>query len=201
MLTTLSNKFDTLIDSFLATNIGIDVQFITKELCHGLQQHLLQLQQSNNLIQAGIGNHLVKDTHQKMRSDTIYWLDKKNNNPFEIQFLQHIDAFVAYLNSTCYTGINSYEFHYAVYDTGAFYKKHIDQFKNDTNRKFSLIHYLNNDWNAGDGGELVLYQEDTPISISPSAQKAVFFKSNEIAHEVLMTNTKRLSITGWLKSN
>ena len=31
--------------------------------------------------------------------------------------------------------------------------------------------------------------------------KTVFFKSSELAHEVLLTNKARMSITGWLKVN
>jgi SM-20-related protein len=192
--------FNTLIDSYLLDNIGIDNHFISQKLSTGLQEHLLHLQQNNYLLQAGIGNNIVKDEFQKMRSDKIYWLDKKNNNKYETQFLQHIEVFIKFLNSTCYTSINSYEFHYAVYDEGTFYKKHLDRFKNDSSRKFSLIHYLNDNWVAADGGELMLYQTNDTHTITPTAQKAVFFKSDEIEHEVLLTNKKRLSITGWLKS-
>ncbi len=200
MDTNAPDCYNTIIDSFLLNNIGIDNHFISQKLSIGLQQNLFQLQQNNQLIQAGIGNNALKDAQQKMRSDKIYWLDKKNNNQFETQFLQHIDVFVKYLNSSCYTGINSYEFHYAVYDEGAFYKKHKDQFRNDNQRKFSLIHYLNDDWVDADGGELMLYQDEHTQTITPTAQKAVFFKSDEIAHEVLPTHKKRLSITGWLKT-
>ena len=31
-----------------------------------------------------------KDANQKMRTDKIYWLDKKHDNLFENEFLQHI---------------------------------------------------------------------------------------------------------------
>jgi SM-20-related protein len=86
-----------------------------------------------------------------------------------------------------------------MYGQGSGYKKHKDQFKTDNNRKFSLICYLNDDWVASDGGELVIYQHDKPLTISPNAQKAVFFKSDEMEHEVLLANKSRMSVTGWLK--
>ncbi len=35
--------------------------------------------------------------------------------------------------------------------------------------------------------------------LRPTQGKAVFFKSNELEHEVLLTNQTRISITGWLK--
>jgi SM-20-related protein len=193
-------KYDQLIDSFLLSNIGFDKEFITSDLSKGLQQNLIHLQQNNALQQANIGNDIVKNETQIIRKDKIFWLDKSHDNIFEQQFLHHIDQFVLYLNSTCYTGINSYEFHYAIYEKGAFYKKHKDQFKNNNNRKFSLIHYLNDDWLEGDGGELNLYQHDSTNTILPKSQSAIFFKSNEIEHEVLQTNRARLSITGWLKT-
>ena len=37
-------------------------------------------------------------------------------------------------------------------------------------------------------------------ALSPTNGKIVFFKSSELAHEVLLSNQPRMSITGWLKS-
>jgi SM-20-related protein len=110
-----------------------------------------------------------------------------------------MDKFVRYLNRTCYTGITGYEFHYALYEQGSFYKRHLDQFKNNTSRAYSIIMYLNADWQEKDGGELVLYHLDHIQTIAPMNGKCVFFKSSELEHEVLITHQPRMSITGWLK--
>ena len=110
-----------------------------------------------------------------------------------------MDDLIAYLNSTCYSGITGYEFHYTCYPIGSFYKKHFDQFKNNHSRQYSLIFYLNENWQAADGGELCIYQNNIAQQISPENGKSVFFKSNELEHEVLITHQQRLSITGWLK--
>jgi SM-20-related protein len=193
------NKFDLLIDSYLDNNIGIDAGFLTEKLSNGLQQNILQLQQDDMMTAAGIGNEEVKDAHQKMRGDKIYWMDKSHDNIYEQEFLLHIENFIERLNSTCYTGINGYEFHYAVYEQGSFYKRHKDQFKNDSNRKYSLINYLNNNWQEEDGGQLVVYQNETAQKIQPHSQTSVFFKSDEMEHEVAQANRSRMSITGWLK--
>jgi SM-20-related protein len=195
----MDNQFDLLIDSYLENNIGIDASFLTDALSQGLQQNILQLQQDNLMVAAGIGNNELKDANQKMRSDTIYWMDKSHDNIFEQEFLHRVDDFVECLNRTCYTGINSYEFHYAVYEEGSFYKRHKDQFKTDSDRKFSLINYLNNDWLDEDGGQLLVYQNDSVQKIQPHSQKAVFFKSDEMEHEVARSNRRRMSISGWLK--
>ena len=195
----MNNPFDLLIDSYLDNNIGIDTGFLNKALANGLQKNIEQLQRDDKMATAGIGNDDVKDDKQRMRGDKIYWLDKENDNIYETEFLQQVDDFVEYLNRTCYTGINGYEFHYAVYEEGSFYKRHKDQFRNDNNRKYSLISYLNEDWIEEDGGQLLVYQQESVQSILPQSQTAVFFKSDEMEHEVAKANRSRMSITGWLK--
>ncbi len=195
----MHEQFDIIINSFIDNNIGIADHFLSKNLSDKLQQNIHDLEQDGQMRFAGIGNEKIADNKQQMRGDKIYWLDKKNNNIIEQEFLEMVEAFIDHLNQICYTGINDYEFHYAVYGKGSAYKKHKDQFKTDNNRKFSLICYLNDEWVAADGGELVIYQHDKQQSISPNAQKAVFFKSDEMEHEVLLANKSRMSITGWLK--
>ena len=195
----MDNPFDLLIDSYLSNNIGIDTRFLNEALANGLQQNILQLQEDDMMSAAGIGNDEIKDSKQKMRGDKIYWLDKKHPNIYEQEFLLQIENFIEQLNSTCYTGINDYEFHYAVYEEGSFYKRHKDQFKNDDNRKYSLINYLNKDWLEEDGGQLLVYQDETVQKISPQSQTAVFFKSDDMEHEVAKANRSRMSISGWLK--
>ncbi len=41
-----------------------------------------------------------------------------------------------------------------------YYHEHKDQFKNNSDRKYSLINYLNKDWQEKDGGALMVYQDD-----------------------------------------
>jgi len=195
----MQERFDTLIDSYLGNKVGIDAAFLSQTLSAGLQQNILQLQNDELMTAAGIGNKDVKDSTQTIRGDKIYWMDKGHDNKYEQEFLQLVEDFIEHLNSTCYTGINGYEFHYAVYEEGSFYKRHRDQFKNDSDRKYSLINYLNKDWQEEDGGELLVYQDETVQRILPQSQTAVFFKSDEMEHEVARANRSRMSITGWLK--
>lgn len=106
----MSNQFNTLIESYIANSVGIDKAFMCERLSKGLQQNIKQLQLNNTMADAGIGNANIKDSNQKMRGDKISWLDKNNNNVFEQEFLSLAEDFIGHLNSTCYTGINSYEF-------------------------------------------------------------------------------------------
>ena len=100
-------------------------------------------------------------------------------------------------------GILHKEFHYAVYPTGTFYKRHLDTFQNDSRRKLSIVCYLNEEnWLTTNGGELVIYKPDgSEEVIYPMPGRVVIFESQVLEHEVKkVTNDQRLSITGWLKT-
>jgi len=192
-------KFETIIDSFTGTQVGITEDFIPSTLLVALKENLHQLFEGGELHAAGTGNTRI-DLKEKNRTDLIHWLERNSGNASENSFLDRIDAFILHLNKTCFTGIRSYEFHYTLYPTGSFYKRHRDQFRDDDSRKYSMILYLNDDWQAADGGELCIYHKDSIQMISPENGRMVFFKSNELEHEVMPTNRDRLSITGWLKN-
>jgi SM-20-related protein len=195
----MEHNFETLIASYIENKVGIAENFISNELANHLKENLLNLY-SNNLLQAaGIGNDKKLTHNTEVRSDIIYWLDKKNNNEYENAFFEQIEAFIDYLNGSCYAGITGYEFHYSLFESGSFYRKHLDQFQDNTSRQFSMISYLNADWKEKDGGQLLIHQPDNNQLISPTQGKTVFFKSNELVHEVLVTNERRMSITGWLR--
>lgn len=191
--------FNTLIDSYISDKVGIAEHFLNESLAGHLRENLTTLFDQNKMHHAGTGNKAVIDRNLLTRGDSIHWLDRAHNDVHENSFFDLMDGFVKYLNEHCYTGITNYEFHYTLYTPGTFYKRHMDRFQNNDSRKFSMIMYLNTDWVAEDGGELCIHHDTGPQYISPQNGKVVFFKSNELEHEVLMTNKNRMSITGWLK--
>jgi SM-20-related protein len=197
----LHTAFETLIHSYIENQVGIADHFLQDRLAIDLRARLSSLYATNSLQTGGTGNDegLVVDTLR--RSDLIYWLDREHGNACENEFLTLMDHFVAYLNSTCYTGITGYEFHFTMYRPGAFYRRHLDQFRSDPSRKYSMIIYLNPNWITGDGGQLRIYQKNSEYNISPTGGRGILFKSSELEHEVLVTNTLRIGITGWLKCN
>lgn len=193
--------FDAFITSYIKDEIGICENLFSHELALHLQENIIQLNAADLMKPAGIGNEQIVNHDLLIRKDKIYWLDRKNENLFENAFLNIIDQFIIYLNTTCYTGITGYEFHYAIYEKGSFYKKHLDQFSNNKSRKFSLIFYLNTEWVIADGGELRVYTTPPTQDIAPTFGKCIFFKSDTLLHEVLLSNNIRMSITGWLKND
>ncbi len=192
-------QFDELIDSYLQNKVGLCNNFLGAELVKELRKNLEVLNLQDELSPAGTGLGVSKIYDMQIRSDKIYWIDKTSTNIHELEFLDKVEAFISYLNSTCYTGINDYEFHYAIYEAGSFYKRHLDQFKNNSARKFSFINYLNEDWEETNGGHLVVYPDGQTGKIAPMGGTSVFFKSDELEHEVNPANRTRMSITGWLK--
>lgn len=197
----MDERFDGLVDSFLENRVGLVAEFLGTNLSANLKANLLALNLSQQLLAAKTGNstNVVQDS--LMRGDLIYWLDKKHEDVHENSFFDLMDLFVIYLNQTCYTGITGYEFHYALYEKGSFYKRHFDQFHSDKGRAYSMIMYLNTDWQEKDGGELCIHHAHRSQVISPLNGKCVFFKSSELEHEVLLSHEPRLSITGWLKTD
>lgn len=196
----MEKTFDTLIESYLKNGIGIANNFLNKELSGHLKANLSELFDNNQLVLAGTGQTATINPNNIIRSDRIFWLDRKHNNKHENSFFDLMDQFILHLNTTCYAGIKSCEFHYTLYETGSFYKTHTDRFRENDSRQFSMIMYLNENWEEKDGGELCIHLADGNRSISPNEGKSVFFRSNELEHEVLITSKPRMSITGWLKS-
>lgn len=188
-----------MISGFIKENVGISENFLSDELSNHLKANLLLLLEQKLLVAAGTGNDGKLSHDNTVRSDLIYWLDRKHENAHENEFFDQVDDFIKYLNRSCFAGITAYEFHYSLYEPGSFYKKHVDQFNNNPGRKYSMISYLNSDWQESDGGQLLIHQNYNNKKIAPTQGKTVFFKSNELQHEVLVTHQRRMSITGWLK--
>lgn len=196
------DQFEKMIQSLLKRGYGVCDHFLSPGLATGLRNNLLAYHQAGLMQPAGVGRKFDYQKNTRIRGDVIRWLDPASKDAFERQLLDKIDHFVGYLNRTCFAGINDYEFHYAYYEKFSFYKRHLDQFRSDRGRKFSFVIYLNDKWTEADGGNISLYLENETVDIFPYAGRAVFFRSDEVEHEVHPSTTRyRLSIAGWLKNS
>jgi SM-20-related protein len=195
------DQFEKMIQGLIDNRFGCSDTFFDGSIITGLQHSLKHLCDTNQMQSARMGNKNDLKQDLNYRGDTIKWIEKNTINAFESQFLKKVDSFRNHLNKTCFTSIIDFESHYANYEQYSFYKKHIDQFKTDKGRQYSLVLYLNTDWLAEDGGLLSLYPEGAKqCDISPLGGRMIFFKSDEMEHEVHPSFTRnRLSIAGWLK--
>ncbi len=192
------HQYEQIIDDLIEKNYAIIEGLFEDHVLAGLKTELLRLRGEGNFKPAGIGNHINFTQERTIRSDKIHWIENDSKQASEKIFIEKISDLANYLNRTCYTGIRDFEFHYACFEKGNFYKRHLDQFKNDEARKFSVITYLNKDWNVDDGGTLMLYLEKE-LAILPVWGRTVIFKSDLIEHEVFLARKERYSVTGWLK--
>ena len=198
-------QYERIIEDIVSKKYSIVEDFFTKDEVELLRQSLLQKHEDDAFKKAAIGNRVNEVIVKSIRGDVILWIDEIHSNFAESLFFKKINDLVSYLNKTCFLGILHKEFHYALYPTGTFYKRHIDTFQNDDRRKLSFVCYLNEDgWLPENGGELVLYLNENGVEqekvIYPFPGRVVIFESQIIEHEVKPVNTERLSITGWLKT-
>ncbi len=151
---------------------------------------------------AGIGREQDHQLNRFVRRDRIHWLDSSHTPA--LAYLQWIEQLRLCLNRELFLGLFDYECHYAHYPQGAFYKKHLDSFRGSSNRRLTSILYLNPNWQAQDGGELVMYPSEGEAvleTVQPTFGKMVFFLSEEFPHEVLPAGRSRYSLTGWFRIN
>ncbi|GAB3641808.1 2OG-Fe(II) oxygenase [Spirosoma arcticum] len=200
----MNPDYEPIIDGILTDGYGVMDNFLTPTEVAALSTYLRNRREAGQFRSAGIGNQQVT-VETAVRGDEIMWLDKATATPEETSFLQRIGQFVQYVNQTCYLGLRDYEFHYALYPTGAFYKRHLDRFRSDSRRKLSVVCYLNANWQETDGGQLTLYLPETDgsersVTVTPVGGRLVCFDSGQLEHEVLHATRERLSVTGWLKT-
>ena len=140
------------------------------------------------------------------RHDSIYWLDEHSPNTATQAYFAQIALLKTALNQQLFMNLHDMETHLAAYPIGGVYLKHLDQLKQTTDaptqvRQLSSVLYLNDNWQAHEGGELRLHlNESEHLDISPTAGKLVLFLSSQFWHEVLPATRNRISLTGWFRS-
>ncbi len=197
----LLQQFDILVDGLAEHSYAVLDNFLSDKEVKALLAALIAEQEAGNLKKAGIGKG--QEVINEVRGDFIHWLEADYPNDSVKAFYAKINELIAYLNRTCYLGLEGIEMHFAMYPAGSFYKRHLDCFKNTNRRKISMICYLNENWQSENGGELVIYLKDGNGSeyaekILPVAGRIACFRSDLIEHEVLPGTRERKSITGWM---
>lgn len=161
-----------------------------------LGQSVLPLQQESGAIcmrQAMIS----AGEYSAIRGDHIHWLD--DDTPMGLAFLDCLQDLMTHLNQTLYLGINQMESHYARYGQGFGYEWHTDNPKGKDNRVLSLVYYLNDNWQAKDGGalEVINLHGDNTV-ILPKADRLALFLS-KLRHKVHIAHRPRTSIATWFR--
>ncbi|EOV6288375.1 TPA: 2OG-Fe(II) oxygenase [Vibrio parahaemolyticus] len=156
----------------------------------------------DNWKKARIGRNDDVTRIESIRSDKIQWLKPAMGQPIA-NYLSKMEEIRHEVNRHFFLGLFEYEAHFAKYEKGDFYQKHLDCFKGNENRRLTTVFYMNESWSEEDAGELVVYDlNDKEIAtIPPRGGRLLVFLSEQFPHEVLPTNAQRFSIAGWFRIN
>lgn len=190
--------FDAVADGLAEYGFAVVDQFLSQQEVDAILQTEEFQTGISSFKKAGIGNTKSLQIQEAIRGDYIQWLDKKKSPGSVLVYLNRLDEMIQFLNQALFLSLKDYEVHMTAYPVGSFYKRHLDQFKQNDHRKLSVICYLNNDWKEEHGGQLRMYLPDRSLDVLPTAGRLVIFRSDQIEHEVLPATRQRLSITGWV---
>ena len=181
--------------------------FLPAALVEALRDELRAQDAAGQFHAAGIGRGARQQVRQQIRGDRICWLATAADMPAATAYLAIMDDLRQALNRELFLGLAEYEAHYACYEPGNGYGRHIDRHANTPGvgqgqRVISTVCYLNEPgWPAEAGGELVLHPDgELSFDITPEAGALVVFRSDNLAHEVLPATRQRLSIAGWMRT-
>ena len=163
-----------------------------------LRDDLLRLAASGELAPAATGRGEGRALQPALRGDRTLWLDDPRCGAAAGAFLATLDDMRVALNQRLFLGLAEVEAHYARYAPGTGYARHSDRFRDSDARVISLVAYLNDEWNAADGGALRLHFDEGAFDTQPLGATAVCFRS-EFEHEVLPATRERLSIAAWFR--
>lgn len=189
--------FEKIADGLAENGFAVADQFLSEEEVKSILNSK-EFSGIEHFKKAGIGKNLNLLINESIRGDYIHWIDKISASGSIKVYLDRLTDLIHFLNRSLFLSLKDYEVHMTVYPTGTFYKRHLDQFKQDDHRKLSVICYLNHDWNKNEGGELRLYLEERSLDFMPTAGRLICFRSDQIEHEVLPATRERLSLTGWI---
>lgn len=182
-----------------ATGISIRDQFASAAEVFALQECARTRQLRGNFAPARIGPQGAERRRDDIRGDFTCWLSEPLLPPERV-LLERLEELRLQLNREAFLGLFELELHYARYPVGAAYGRHVDQPQGSTQRKLSMVLYLNTEWRAADGGILRIHAADERfVDVEPIAGRMVCFLTPGREHEVLEARCERLSISGWFR--
>ena len=194
-----ANHIDAAIDALANAHYAVIPNFLSANMQQALLMELKEYQETGFFHEAGIGRGHKQARNAQIRGDSICWLE----GDFAIgqQYLQRMNVIRQQLNQAFYLGLNSFEGHYAQYQAGSCYQRHVDRHQDYDARVVSAVCYLNQDWPDDAGGELNLFNANNELllTLPPKGGTLVLFMSADMPHEVLAANRTRYSIAGWFR--
>ncbi|MFM9074148.1 MAG: 2OG-Fe(II) oxygenase, partial [Bacteroidota bacterium] len=178
------NPFEKIADDIAEKGVAVVDGFLGDEAVDAIRSLDLLQDDIHRLKRAGIGKE-NRQINEGIRGDHIHWIDRSSApEPLKL-YLAQLDELRQFLNQSLFLSMKDQEVHIARYPAGAFYKRHLDQFKKDDHRRLSVICYLNTNWKEEEGGQLRIYLEGGSEDVLPVAGRLVCFRRDLLEHEVL----------------
>lgn len=179
-------------EQFYAEGLVVLPRILDASLCQQLQQEAQQAQ----LQPAGVGRGQSLQLNPDIRRDHTLWLD--GGSAAQQRYLALMAQIQQAANRRCFLGLTHHEAHFARYQQGDFYQKHLDAFSGRSSRVLTTVCYLND---TESGGQLQIYTEDDQplLQVQPQTGTLVLFESARFPHEVLPADSTRYSIAGWFR--
>jgi SM-20-related protein len=178
---------------------------VSDDLAEALRDRLVALEAADALKLAAIGRGDSQMKAAAIRQTQIRWLD--GSAPAERRFLDGCEALRRAINEALFAGLFEFEAHFAHYPPGGHYARHLDAFADrPRDRVVSLVLWLNENWQPGDGGELDLWSGPDDVgppvaTLAPRGGDLLLMMSETIPHAVRETVAPRLGLAGWFRIN
>lgn len=189
----------TIVDDLAARGWSQQNFFLPEALARTLAGECRRRYAEGELNPAGVGRGAEQEVREAIRGDQIQWIDPGDSEACD-RYLGAMDCLRLAINRGLFLGLEDFECHFALYPPGAFYRRHLDRFRDDDRRMVSAVLYLNEGWQPEDGGQLRMFlAEGVEHDVQPVSGSLVVFLSGEVPHEVLPAGRERLSLTGWFR--
>jgi SM-20-related protein len=129
-----------LIDDLVRSNYGVVENAVEPTLVAALRECAAE----HRFRPAGVGKAGINDP--SIRNDEISWIDEKDLRPAEQRLFEFLEALRQRLNEELFLGLEDFEAHFASYESGHFYSRHVDRFADESARTISIVVYLNETW-------------------------------------------------------
>lgn len=200
----LENKYSRIVEELANFGWSVCDDFLETDQIRQLADEARAQWQEGGFRQARVGTGSAQQVRTEIRSDFVHWLDESELTAAQRIYWDALERLRREINQTLFLGLFEFEGHLTVYPGGAFYRKHLDQFKYARQRVVTCILYLNQNWRDSDRGQLRLYLEqdrdDLYRDILPQGGRLVIFISEQFYHEVLPAQRERMSLTGWFRT-
>ncbi|WP_266172161.1 2OG-Fe(II) oxygenase [Dyella subtropica] len=196
-MNTPSHEFDMATNTLATDGWCVVSNLLSLAQTQALATECMAMHDAQLLTPARVG---ADRTATRLRGDSTCWFLPEALSEPQQAFADRIDVLRIALNRDLLLGLVDSESHYAVYEPGAAYARHLDRLRDNDARVVSAVFYLNDAWQDAEGGALRLYLTDqSHRDVYPRAGTLLLFLSSQFEHEVLPATRDRMSIACWMR--